>query len=51
MDFDGRQLEVIQAALRFLSVNFEDEDWEHMPVPIEFDEVTALAQVLESKVS
>jgi hypothetical protein len=47
MQFSDRQMEILKAAVSFLSANFEEEDWDHMDRPIAFDEVDRLAQSLE----
>jgi len=47
MDFSSRQMEIIKAAMSFLSANFEEEDWDHMDQPISFNEVKGLIQSLD----
>ena len=47
MTFSSRQMEIIKAAMSFLSANFEEGDWDHMHQPISYDEVNGLIQHLD----
>lgn len=48
MEFENRELELIEKALCFLAANFEEEDWEHMEEPIDFSEVQRLVKKVQN---